>query len=1799
MEEEKVTIDEEFAKILASSLTETKGVTNIVGEIECFINGVASTIVGDVTAGVNSLFSPLSSFISQVPGLFSSILSAVESLPSTISSFISPIISTVSGIADEIESAIGNIPSVINSAFQSIASSLGSVISSLQNSISTIVSTAESIPNLISSAFSTIESAFSPIISALEAVPGQLQKLINSGVSLFQSAASTLTTAFSPIISALEQIPGQIMNVIESIPGEISGFLQTIEGFFSPIISALEKIPGEIIDALGHIPDILSKVVSSFSPIISFFEKIPEEILDVFEKVPSLFEGAVEKIVSLFTPVVSFFEKVPSEIESVFKDVTRIISGYVKKIADFFSPILSAFEKIVKGFEEIPGEIESVFKTLPGIVEKSLSELEKIPTLFYEKTIEPFFNFIKDDVVSPFVKEITTLAGYVKQTGVYLSGFVNAVATFGSQFLDEFKKFESLFTLKGIEETFDGFISNVANIVKKYVVTGLNVIWKAITGVFADIFNIMKTVIGDVTSILEKVAGDLGAFIIKTVTDFVKNIIPGVVKAVSTDLYDFFVDISKAYMTPFAIFFQKIDPLSLDEIYESVKDDPLYIIYYSVAGLMLVSMITSAIRHFVPAIDSLFPKLEVALKPLGVGAEAIENIKEFLEKMYDTVADAFKDHTGELVKTMVESFFHPFELVNNLFFAQFFPLVDPSPRELEQMFQRRIPFKNIDDIYHDVETELMFLGYYKGFIEQFYKAIDYGNSNIPSGVKFVLSQDGNYGQIEFNDVFQNVYVQPTSAFYVIPPARDIISSAIKGIFKEYGGVVSLIAMSGIHSSLVPLLFYNAYKPVRPKDLWMYYANALAGLLFYDKSGTQPYPKFFNPTFVTDPAKIYPKIAEYLKLNNITAGSWLENFPADTQIIANVLATPPSRTDFRNFAIMRVFEELPTNVTTKLEFNLEKYSQLYYATGENPLIVPYSAIADLYQEIRTTLSRTQSEITNAFTFGIMSAEQLFSLFEYTAYNKFKVKVFDPSTGTLKSKDITIPLGQIQPSAILSTVASIFQRSYRLLNEVFTLIRRAVNELVVNSDNAILEYVNPSYSLIIKQVGKAYQDLTGNPLSIEIDKNFLDVYKEILDIEYEIGQKIRTRHAVGATIESTIRSLTHSFYYTKDVYDLYKILIKVYSLQSSAYNYFKEMLDISMKGFIAEELVAYIGSVEKSLQITREEAAKYFTQAGVDENVSPALAKRYSPIFDITLTKLEALLRTDYTQLNYALSKFANFVIVDGSTEIWKRHLIRSAYATYLNRYMKALEDSLSQGISLNDVLKQLQQFAVSISEKGISYPDKYKVPEFLENAGINPVDYVTAIMQGEMKLFSTLNSSLSEIKKAVTLVKEGEYFGVDVEGLQKLISVYPVSTQLSDLLKEEELVRINISINNYISSLKSLIVNYQTAKFYGYKNSDIERFLSTFQLTDTMETVLKYNALSKVAVSLNDYISAVKSALTSYEKAKFFGYANQEIEKYLTSFPISNNIVTALKYEALSNVYYELNNYTADVKRIIEYVLRLRLIGVNVSSDTLKLISSNTLKYLTELVELENDYKAITTWYPTPQTIASFMSVVQLPKELIAQSFQVHQIPEQLASYYTKYIELHYLEGYRNEIANALGVLFENFAITSESLKKSLNDLSVLGLDKQSIDLLTQLFILKQEAKAFETLVGTPKNWVSIYRYSENAKKVFSTLLQQYLNALPLPDDTKKDLLNIYNEYLTNSKVHGIVTRIINAIVENEAYELVLGVKSEQQVISDIKTKLQPFKKYGLSDEEIELYAQYAIVYANSFANRENAYHSLG
>ena len=251
------------------------------------------------------------------------------------------------------------------------------------------------------------------------------------------------------------------------------------------------------------------------------------------------------------------------------------------------------------------------------------------------------------------------------------------------------------------------------------------------------------------------------------------------------------------------------------------------------------------------------------------------------------------------------------------------------------------------------------------------------------------------------------------------------------------------------------------------------------------------------------------------------------------------------------------------------------------------------------------------------------------------------------------------------------------------------------------------------------------------------------------------------------------------------------------------------------------------------------------------------------------------------------------------------------------------------------------------------------------------------------------------------------------------------------------------------------------------------------------------------------------------------------------------------------------------------------------------------------MQLENDYKAITTWYPTPQAIASFMSVVQLSKDLIAQSFAVHQIPKQLSSYYARYIELKYLEGYRNEIANALGTLFTNFAITSTSLSKALNQLSILGLDQKSIDLLTQLFTLKQEAKAFETLIGTPRNWVSIYRYSENAKPVFNSLLQQYLNVLPVPESMKKDLLNIYNEYLTNSKVHGVVGRIINAIVENEAYELVLGIKTEQQVVSDIKAKLTPFKKYGISDEEIELYAQYAVVYANSFANRENAYHALG
>ncbi len=54
-------------------------------------------------------------------------------------------------------------------------------------------------------------------------------------------------------------------------------------------------------------------------------------------------------------------------------------------------------------------------------------------------------------------------------------------------------------------------------------------------------------------------------------------------------------------------------------------------------------------------------------------------------------------------------------------------------------------------------------------------------------------------------------------------------------------------------------------------------------------------------------------------------------------------------------------------------------------------------------------------------------------------------------------------------------------------------------------------------------------------------------------------------------------------------------------------------------------------------------------------------------------------------------------------------------------MTAIQNSIAQGIQLNEVLNEIQQFAVSISEKGISYPDKYKVPQFLEDAGINPID----------------------------------------------------------------------------------------------------------------------------------------------------------------------------------------------------------------------------------------------------------------------------------------------------------------------------------------------------------------------------------------------------------------------------------------------------------------------------------------------
>ncbi|RLI87159.1 MAG: hypothetical protein DRP01_02605 [Archaeoglobales archaeon] len=394
------------------------------------IQDMVSGIVGNVTS-ILSTVNQIWSWVQElgkvvVDSIFQAIDSATKFLSETVPQFVEGIIPKM----EEISSFFAQIPGMISSAIESLQQ-LPTVIGEW---ISKAGETLAGLPSMIMDA---INNTISMISNALAGVPGMIE-----------GALKTISDALAGIPKMIEELATEIGKVIAGIPEMVEGAIKTVS------------------EALGNLPNVIQSAIKQASEILGNIPKLIEEgiksISDFITKIPEML-GEGGKIIS------DFISKLPGQFEGLLKSVT----SYIEQIS-------KGIESFIESITKLPEQAPDIFK---GIIDAGFSNI-----------VKPLYDWIVTNIIEPlrsawdrFIEEATKR---LTDIGVAFQGFVNPLANLVSWIQTQFAKIGEWIwsalpewlregitaipkALEGIATAFSEFIKDPLGFIEANVITPL------------------------------------------------------------------------------------------------------------------------------------------------------------------------------------------------------------------------------------------------------------------------------------------------------------------------------------------------------------------------------------------------------------------------------------------------------------------------------------------------------------------------------------------------------------------------------------------------------------------------------------------------------------------------------------------------------------------------------------------------------------------------------------------------------------------------------------------------------------------------------------------------------------------------------------------------------------------------------------------------------------------------------------------------------------------------------------------------------------------------------------------------------------------------------------------------------------------------------------------------------------------------------------------------------------------------------------------------------------------------------
>jgi len=811
---------------------------------------------------------------------------------------------------------------------------------------------------------------------------------------------------------------------------------------------------------------------------------------------------------------------------------------------------------------------------------------------------------------------------------------------------------------------------------------------------------------------------------------------------------------------------------------------------------------------------------------------------------------------------------------------------------------------------------------------------------------------------------------------------------------------------------------------------------------------------------------------------------------------------------------RIVEDL---AKSEVKMDLVNFCRTLQATGLHPDWVPVTAVGEAMNALTEERTLLRTGFLNLFKEGFWNVEALEVLLKGFVMASFQVSYFDSTERRWGTGWVNQPVMFLPAERKLLELRALMDRALDILRDIARDVARGYSEWIVE------DY-------------EEYKDKLTQVIS-HINKFYTQDYKAITGVELPEGLKLKF-------VEGYYKPYVEGLGVYREIFTIRRV--RYWTQRWLGYVMYRMATGVVEKEDI-EELVSYIGEKAKltpyEIEFIRE----------VMELMAGIAVRDYIPTPSMLATLSEYVVIPD----EYVEQAFKERDVPQKWRDLWRDYIDARPVADDIKSLLTAWRRLLVYG----KVPKELEQ----------------KVKEYA--AKINFTEEEWKILELRATLEEMVRFGREYVPPLSALVAFAEYVVIKEELIEKVFEVRRIPEEWRAVWKSY------ISARTVADDVRGLLTSYRRALLYveipENMKKTVEQFAGIIGFTqrewnilhlrvqleelvrEAIENKREYLPTPSMLAAIGSYVAVPEDLIEAAFDARRVPKEWRDIwARYIRARMLYDERRQFLRLFRTAGrlgiippeVLEELDGFARNVEEALYFTTAHRAL-------------------LSAIVLLENlifEYRENKREYvPTPTMLATIVEYVPGARGFFDKVMEARRVPAEWRPIWADYIDLRpIISEIRRYLARAED-LYVYFAIPKEVYEKVLEEAKKVGYTDKEIALMLTSANYERYLRAWRELVGDPDKLTTLAEYSPKARELAVGQLEKMIDALPIEEDKKAFIKQMWREYIRIRPVMDEVRRYITELMA----DFVEGIITEAEYVNE----LQALKEWGLDDYEVDFY----------------------